>query len=182
MNEFRKPYEYMEEKGVSGFLLIYFLMLLGVETILGVITLFYGYDLIAENRILGTVIVVISAFHILFSLFSSIVLKSLKKYAVRVSKVFLVSRLFYLIPYIVFTMISQIREIPNNIDTETYSKMLSSIITSSVISILFVMAFSVGWYIYLNRSRKVRELFPAGSGSSGAQVGETAGAHDRSCI
>ncbi|HPP36095.1 MAG TPA: hypothetical protein PK767_07610, partial [Clostridiales bacterium] len=92
MDEFRKPYEYMEEKGVSGFLLLYFIMLLAQETLLGVITLFNGYDLFSGNMVLGPIMMGISVFYILFSLFSAIVLKKLKKFAVRVSKVFLVFR------------------------------------------------------------------------------------------
>jgi hypothetical protein len=173
MDGFRKPYEYMEEKGVSGFLLIYFLMLLAVETLLGVITLFYGFNLLPVSRVLGMIIVGISVVYILFSLFSAIVLKKLKKFAVRVSKVFLVFRAVYLIPYIVWTTISQISEIPQGIDHETYSQMIGSIIVSSAISLLFVIAFSIGWFIYLNRSKKVRVLFPDGPGSSKEPVRES---------
>ena len=182
MDEFRKPYEYMEEKGVSGFLLLYFIMLLAQETLLGVITLFNGYDLFSGNMVLGPIMMGISVFYILFSLFSSIVLKKLKKFAVRVSKVFLVFRAVYLIPYLIFNTISQIREIPYDRNHEMYSKMLGSIIVSSVISFLLIVAFSVGWYIYLNRSKKVRELFPVGIDGSKAPVGAVGGANDRADV
>ena len=179
---FRKPYEYMEEKGVSGFLLIYFLMLLAVETPLGIITLFYGYNLLSGNRVLGTIIMGISVFYILFALFSSIVLKKLKKFAVRVSKVFLVFRAVYLIPYLIFNTIIQIREIPYGRNHEMYSKMLGNIIVTSVISLLLIAAFSVEWYIYLNISKKVRELFPVGIDGSKAPVGPAGKANDRSDV
>lgn len=182
MDEFRKPYEYMEEKGVSGFLLLYFIMLLAQETLLGVITLFNGYDLLSGNRVLGTIIMGISVLYILFSLFSAIVLKKLKKFAVRVSKVFLVFRAVYLIPYLIFITISQIRDIPYNIDHEKYSNMLGSIIVSSVVSFLLIVAFSAGWYMYLNRSKKVRELFPVGIDGSKAPVGAAGGANDRADV
>jgi len=182
MDEFRKPYEYMEEKGVSGFLLIYFLMLLAVETVLGVITLFKGYDLLSGNKVLGTIIMGISVFYILFSLFSAIILKKLKRIAVSVSKVFLVFRAVYLIPYLVFNTIVQIREIPYVRGHEMYSKMLGSIIVSAVISLVFIVAFSVGWYIYLNRSKKVRELFPVGIDGSKAPVGPAGKANDRTDV
>ena len=179
MNEFRKPYEYMEEKGISGFLLLYFLMLLAVETVLGVITLSYGYDLLSGNRVLGAIIIGMSAFYILFSLFSSIVLKKLKKFAVKVSKVFLVFRVVYLIPYLILNTISQIGAIPYDREHEMYSTMLGNIIVTSVISLLLIVAFSIGWYIYLNRSKKVRELFPVGTDGSKAPVGAAGGANDR---
>jgi hypothetical protein len=57
--------------------------------------------------------------------------------------------------------------------------MLGSIILTSVISLLLVVAFSVGWYIYLNRSKKVRKLFPVGIDGSNAPVGAADGANDR---
>lgn len=182
MDEFRKPYEYMEEKGISGFLLLYFLMLLAVETVLGVITLYFGYDLLSGNRVLGAIIIGMSAFYILFSLFSSIVLKKLKKFAVKVSKVFLVFRVVYLIPYLILNTISQIGAIPYDREHEMYSKMLGSIILTSVISLLLVVAFSVGWYIYLNRSRKVRELFHVGTDGSKTPVAAAGGANDQTDV
>ena len=182
MDEFRKPYEYMEEKGISGFLLIYFLMLLAVETGLGVITLFNGYELLPGNRVFDTVIMGISVFYILFSLFSAIVLKTLKKFAVRVSKVFLVFRAVYLTPYLILNTISQIRKIPYDRDHEMYSQMLGSIIVSSVISLLLIVAFSVGWYIYLNRSKKIRKLFPVRIDDSKGQDGAAGGADDRTDV
>jgi hypothetical protein len=168
MDEFRKPYEYYEEKGVSGFLLIYFLMLLAEESLLGIIAMFMGYNLLAENRVTGMIIMAISGFYILFAVYSAIVLKLLRKYAVKVSKVFLVSRLFYMIPYLIFNTVSQIKEIPYDKDIEMYAVMYRSIINSFIISLSLIIAFSVGWYIYLKRSRKVRELFPVGSDSSEA--------------
>lgn len=162
MDEFKKPYEYDDEKGVSGVLLLYFIMLLAEESLLGIISLSFGYNLLPMSRVLGTVIMGISVFYVLFSVYSAIVLKLLKKYAVKVSKVFLIFRLIYMIPYAVINTISQIRDIPYDKGYEMYEAMYRSIIISSVITVTFIIAFSVGWYIYLNRSKKVRELFPAG--------------------
>jgi len=63
-----------------------------------------------------------------------------------------------------------------------YSQMLGSIIVSSVISLLLIVAFSVGWYIYLNRSKKVRKLFPVRIDDSKGQDGAAGGADDRTDV
>lgn len=173
MDEFRRPYEYDDEKGVSGVLLIYFVMLIAEETLLGLISLSFGYNMLAENRVLGMIAMGISVLYVLFAVYSAIVLKQLKKYAVKVSKVFLVFRFIYMMPYLIVNTISRIREIPYEKGFEMYDAMHRSIIVSLIISIAFVIAFSVGWYLYLNKSKKVRELFPDASDSIKAPVRES---------
>ena len=178
MDEFRKPYEYDDEKGVSGILLIYFIMLLAEESLLGIISLSFGYNLLSENKVLGMIIMSTSVCYVLFAVYSAIVLKRLKKYALKVSKVFLVFRFIYMIPYLIMNTISQINDIPYDRDLEMYAAMHRSIIASFIISISFIIAFSVGWYIFLKKSKKVRELFPDSFVGTKAPVHETTVAHD----
>ncbi|NLK87303.1 MAG: hypothetical protein GX279_07425 [Clostridiaceae bacterium] len=175
MDGFKKPYEYDDEKGVSGLLLLYFIMLLAEESLLGIISLSFGYNLLSESRILGMIIMGISLFYVLFSVYSAIVLKLLKKYALKVSKVFLVFRIIYMVPYLIMNTIRQIEEIPYEKDFELYAAMHRSIIVSFIISLLFIIVFSVGWYIFLEKSKKVRELFPAGAESAKTPTRETVG-------
>lgn len=178
MDEFRKPYEYDDEKGISGVLLVYFIMLLAEESLLGIISISFGYNILPQNRVLGIIIMGISVFYVLFSVYSAVVLRLLKKYAIKVSKIFLVFRFIYMIPYLIVNTISRVKDIPYDKDFELYAVMYRSIIVSFIISILFIIAFSFGWYIYLNKSRKVKELFPDVSGISKASARETAGAND----
>jgi ABC-type enterochelin transport system permease subunit len=178
MDDFRKPYEYEDEKGISGLLLVYFIMLLAEESLLGAISVSFGYNILAENRVLGISIMCISAFYMLFSVYSAVVLKLLKKYALKVSKIFLVFRFIYMIPYLALNTISQIKEIPYEKDYVLYAAMHRSIIISFIISISFIIVFSAGWYTYLKKSRKVKELFPDEAATPKASVRETARAHD----
>ena len=178
MDDFKKPYEYDDENGVSGLLLLYFIMLLAEESLLGILSLSYGYNLLPVNKVMGIILMSIAVFYVLFSVYSAIVLKLLKKYALKVSKVFLIFRFIYMIPYLIVNTISQINDIPFSIDSEKYASMYSSIIVAFIISLAFIIAFGVGWYIYLNKSKKVRELFPDSFADSKQPVRKTAGAHE----
>jgi hypothetical protein len=53
MNEFRKPYEYEEEKGIGGFLMVFFVMLLSVEVLLALMILVQGYAVLKAVQYLG---------------------------------------------------------------------------------------------------------------------------------
>jgi hypothetical protein len=157
MDEFKKPYEYFEEKGVHGILLILFFMLISIEPFMGILSLSVGYNSFTDSKTFMSVFIVLSAAYVLFAVFSGIVLKMLKSFAIAVTKVFLVYRVIYLIPILIFSMRYQIETISIESD---YALQYNSIITSFMVSISYAVVFSAGWYIYLNKSRKVHELFP----------------------
>jgi hypothetical protein len=53
MSEFRKPYEYQEDKSITGFLLVFFIMLLTMEVLLGAATIVQGYRAFRDTPGLG---------------------------------------------------------------------------------------------------------------------------------
>lgn len=160
MDEFRKPFEYFEEKGVGGILLVLFFMLISVEPLLGILSIAVGYNAYPDSKVFTTILIILSSGFIIFSLFSGIVLKKLFRFAVSALKVFLVYRLLYLIPVLIISMRFQIVSIPYEKTSPLYANQYSSVITSFVISISYVVVFSAGWFIYLVKSKKVQELFP----------------------
>ncbi len=170
MDEFRKPYEYEEDKGISGLLLVYFFMLLAEESLLGVIVFFFGYSRLPENKWFNMILICMAVFYTLFSVFSAIVLKLEKKCAVKVSKIFLIYRFAFMVPYLIFNTNIRIAEIPYSVGYELYERAYHSIINSFIISVSYIVIFSVGWYIYLIRSRKVKEIFADNAPSHKAAV------------
>ena len=159
MDEFRKSFEYFEEKGVGGILLILFLMLISLEPFIGILSAAAGYNAFPDSKVF-TLILISAAVYILLALFSGIVLKKLRSYAVAAIKVFLVYRMVFLAPILIINMRFQIGTIPYAKTFSQYSIEYNSAISSFAVSIAYAVIFSIGWYIYLNQSKKVHELFP----------------------
>jgi hypothetical protein len=166
MNEFKKPFEYEDEKGISGILLILFFMLISVEPLLGIASAFIWKNAFAGSDTLLTLFIGLSVLFILFSFIAGIALKKAARHAVLLVKAYLVYRFLYLLLTAYVSMKTQADVIPYAKDFPDYAVMYNSLLTSFLISILYVVVFSVGWYIYLVRSKRVRECFPAKAGGS----------------
>lgn len=167
MDEFKKPFEYFEEKGVGGILLILFFMLISLEPFLGILSVAVGYNAFSGSKVYMPVFITSSTVYILFALFSGIVLKKLRSFAVAATKVFLVYRMVFLVPILIISMRFQIETIPYEKTYVEYTIQYNSIMTSFVISISYAVIFSIGWYVYLNKSKKVYELFPPKKSGAG---------------
>jgi hypothetical protein len=168
MDEFRKPFDYFEEKGIGGILLILFFMLIAVEPLMGIAAVFFGYHYINDN-ILRVIFMCLAAMYILFAIFSGILLKRKSRFAVRFTKIFLIFRLAFMAPYLYVNMRSQIYDIQYEITYSLYEKMYGSIVTSFIICLSYVVVFSAVWYAYLCKSKKVGDLFM--SKDTGAKSG-----------
>ncbi len=173
MDEFKKPYEYFEEKGVGGILLVLFFMLISVEPFMGILSIALGNNAFPNFKIFLPVFVTLSVVYIIYSLLSGIFLKKLYSFAIASLKVFLVYRLIYLVPVLIISMRYQIDTIPYAKTYGQYQVAYNSIISSFWISILYAFIFSIGWYIYLVKSKKVQELFP--KKRTGQQVNHSVG-------
>jgi hypothetical protein len=88
-----------------------------------------------------------------------VLLKRVSGFAVKVTKLFLGFRLAFLIPFTFVNTVIQIREIPYRASSSNFRDSYNSIITSCVVSLVYIIAFSVLWYIYLKKSKKVREAY-----------------------
>jgi hypothetical protein len=156
MDEFRKPYEYEDEKGVSGFLLIFFLMVIAIEPFQTIIAIFFGYANLELMPVLRIVYVIISILLICFSLFTAVALKKIQKKAVSIVKIYLIFRLIYFIPFTIFNTIYQIKHITIQVTDSRYNGEYTGIIYGFAISIVYVLAFSALWYLYFQKSKKVK--------------------------
>ena len=159
MDEFRKPFEYFEEKGLSGILMILFFMLIAIEPLIGIAVAFYGYYQI-NISILSNIFMGLAVLYTLFSIFLGILLKRMSRLAVRFTKIFLIFRLAFLTLYLCADLRLQINDIQHyKITPSTYEEMYGSIVTLFIICLSYVVVFSVAWYAYLCKSKKVGDLF-----------------------
>ncbi|HEX2946833.1 MAG TPA: hypothetical protein VHT96_12845 [Clostridia bacterium] len=159
MDEFRKPFDYFEEQGIGGILLVLFFMLITVEPLVGVFGIYFGFDSMSVYGFLGVVFQAAAIIYTVFSVFSGVALKKMLGFVIRAIKIFLVYRVFFLIPLLYFNMVVRIEAIPYEKGHALYENMHAQIISSFVVSVAYTLLFSVLWYIYLLRSRNVRETF-----------------------
>lgn len=160
MDEFRKPYEYEDEKGKSGLLTLFLAMLLGFETLLGILAAINGYNSVKSISVLGTVYIILGVLMVVYPLFTAFALRKMRKSAIRIVKVYLIVRLVYLIPFFVSNtviMIGQIRYLKTDIQ---YAQEFNSLIISLLISLIYLISFSILWYMYFCKSKKVKEFYP----------------------
>ncbi len=160
MDEFRKPYDYFEEQGIGGLLLVLFFMLITAEPLAGIMGIFFGFNSMTSYGFLGTAFQAAAIIYTALSILCGIVLKKRLSLAIPTIKVFLVFRVLFLVTYVYVNMGMQIAEIPYEKTYVMYQQTHSSIISSFAFSMAYVIAFSVLWYIYLRRSRRVKETFP----------------------
>lgn len=158
MDEFRKPFEYFEEKGVGGILLLLFFMLITIEPLMGIAAIFFGYHYI-NNNVIGTVFIYLAVFYVLFSIVSGILIKKKSRFAVKFVKIFLIFRMVFMTPYLYVNTRMQINEIEYEKTFHLYETAYRSIVTSFIICLAYVVVFSAAWYAYLCKSKRVAELF-----------------------
>lgn len=156
MDQYRKEFEYEEEKGVGGFLLIFFIMMLSSEPILGIIATAKGYQFFISNPVLKTGYILAGILIIAALLVECTLLKKISKLAVPFVKIYLAARIVFYIPTFIINTIIQIENIPYLKTERLYNNEYYSIILSNIIYLFYVIAFSVLWWLYFNKSKRVK--------------------------
>lgn len=160
LDEFRKPYEYEDETGVIWPVRIFCIILLSVEMFLSIICIFQ------LNEVLGGVPIaraIARGFTILFVVYiivTLIFLLKVEKHALKIAKSYLVARLFYLIPSIIVIFSYTIND--KNAIGFGYGKFQSVnniIVMLLVTPLLYVLLFSISWYMYFTKSKRIKEEY-----------------------
>ena len=160
LDEFRKPYEYEEETGVIWPIRIFCILLTSIEVFLGVVFIFQLNDYLANISIARTIARVMTLLFVVYISVTIIFLFKLNKYALTIAKSYLIARLFYLIPSIVVTFIYTLND-----ETKIgagYGKFESKTDIISMVLItplIYSFLFSISWYIYFKKSKKIKEAF-----------------------
>lgn len=170
MDDFRKPFDYFEEQGIGGFLLVLFFMLITAEPLAGIMGIYFGFNSMNVYGALGTVFQAAAVIYTALSVLSAVALKRMLNFSVLLIKIFLVFRVLFMVPYLYFNMGVRIEAIPYEKGHVLYEQMHSSIVNSFIVGVGYTVLFSVLWYIYLLRSRRVRETFSGQTPEGGAKV------------
>jgi hypothetical protein len=161
MSEFRKPYEYEEEKGIGGLLMLFFVMLLSVEVLLALAILIQGYAILKSMRYLGPAFLVLGTAYLALVLFTCVTLKRTSRYAVAASKILLLARVLFLTPaaVLVFTTLSRNPRIVSEFRSRG-----DLVLVGLVVPLVYILLFSGLWYWYFSRSRRVMRFARPPSG------------------
>lgn len=156
MDDFRKPYEYTEEK--RGYILLFIIMLITIEILQAGILIVPVYFELKNIPPLGTIFMAMGILYLVFNLFTSMICYKLNKNFITVSKAFLIVRTIFLPSCLIIRFI-------NNVDLENlilFDKQYYSIFELLSISLIFplacILAFSIGWFLYFIKSKRCKEL------------------------
>ncbi|MDQ2085588.1 hypothetical protein RBH29_03960 [Herbivorax sp. ANBcel31] len=157
---FRKPYEYEDDSNIIWPVRIFCIMLIFAEVLYGIIYLVQLQNNFGHIPVVGTIGKVFSVVYIAFVLFTFISLLKIKKYALKIVKTFLATRLIYLITATVAIFFNTLNS--DNSPKHGYDQFesFSSIINMLLVTPLFyAIAFSVTWYIYFTKSKKIEKVY-----------------------
>lgn len=154
MDDFRKPYEYVEEK--RGFILLFVFMLITIDIIQAPVCIVQAYGHLKQNAVLGTAFMVLSFLYMLFIPYTAVTCYHLKKKLVRVSKVYLVVRAVFLSGCIMTAFLYNMKNLL--VEGRDNNNFLELLFLYLILPLVLNLALSVGWYLYFIKSKRCREL------------------------
>ncbi len=172
MSEFRKSYEYEEEKGIGGLLMFFFVMLLSVEVLLALLILVQGYAVLKSLPYLGPAFLALGIGYLVLILFTCVALRRMSRYAAVVSRLFLVARVLFLTPVYVLLYTSFSR---NPRIVSGFRSPGEILLVGLVVPLAYILSFSGLWYWYFSSSRRVRHFVANASARRGNQTGVSTG-------
>jgi len=161
MDGFGKTYEYEEdEKRVSGVLLIFNIMLLVCETIIGIILILQMYNALKSITVLAVASIILGILYISFILFTCFALSKIPKYAIKIVKTFLALRIVVLVLSSIVKFISEYNNKSKmGTDFFQYHSVNDAVLRILVLPIAYILIFSILWYLYFIKSKKVKEKY-----------------------
>jgi len=157
-DEFRKPYEYEEER-IGGLLLFFVIMLVAVDLSLTVALVYQGYNAMKHLPAISVTFLVVSALYAAFLLYTVVVCYKTKKSMIKVSKVFLVVRAIFTTLCLVIIYLNNLAD-PSAVGTgnNQFQSVFELTMIVFVLPLVYMLFFSGIWYLYFSKSKKCAEL------------------------
>lgn len=154
MDEFKKPYEYFEDK--RGLILLFIFTLITIDVYQVFIYIVPTYGDLKHIPVLSICFLAISILYLLFLLFTIISCYQLKKNMPNISKIYLIVRTIFLSSCIIILFLYEV-DIKNMLAFgKRYNSVIKLYITGLISPIAFVLLFSVGWYLYFLKSKRFK--------------------------
>lgn len=158
MDESRIINEY--EKGVTGPIIFFIATLLLFEPIYGIFIVFQTARAFSEVPFIGNIYLFCGIGYLLSIPFTCFCFYKMPRYAVKVAKIFLVFRLLFLTLSIIINFNYTLHD-KNAFGPRTFQfyTMQEMVIQVLLIRVAYVLVFSIGWYIFLIKSKTVKENY-----------------------
>jgi hypothetical protein len=153
---FRKPFEYEEEK--RGLIILFIIMLIVIDTLQTFSFTTQLYEAY-QNSALRTVFVILCILSILSMLFTAVNCSKMRKKMLPIAKLYLLIRVIYYVGCVILLYIYSVNHLHLIGEGEgRYSTEGQMIFGELVVPFAYILAFSIGWYLYFIKSKRCREL------------------------
>jgi glucan phosphoethanolaminetransferase (alkaline phosphatase superfamily) len=155
--EFRKPFEYEEEK--RGLLLLFVIMILVIDILPTLSFMARFYEAFDDNRSLSTVLIAICAIFILYTVFIAVICFTLNKNLVAMSKLYLIIQAVFSATCYAILFFS-IADYDNliGIGTTQYESFGEMLSWELLFPLAYIAVFTAAWYLYFIKSKRCKEL------------------------
>lgn len=155
--EFRKPFEYEEEK--RGLLLLFIIMIVVIDILPTLSFMARFYEVFGDNRVLSTFLIAVCILFVLYTVFTAFICFTLNKKLVAMSKLYLIIQAIFSAACYVLLFFS-IADYDSLIGIgttqyETFGEMLS---WELLLPLAYIAVFTVAWYLYFIKSKRCKEL------------------------
>lgn len=154
-SDFRKPFEYEEEK--KGLIRLFVIMIIVVDTIQTLSIASQEYKYLGYISLLGKGFFVIAVIFILYIIYTAVVVFKMKNNFVIVAKTYIVIRTVFTLANFVIVFINILKHeklIGDAIDQ--YQSVNEMMVWELLIPLLYILSFSVLWYLYFTYSKRCR--------------------------
>jgi hypothetical protein len=155
--EFRKPYEYHEEK--RGFILVFILTLITFDILQTLSLSAQVNEVFKSVPVVRIFFLILSVLFVIFTLYTAVICYQLKQKLVKVSKLYLIIRAIISTGYVVIIYVYRISRVHLVGDgQQQYKTVNEMVIGELIIPLAYVIVFSVIWYVYFILSKRCKNL------------------------
>lgn len=155
--EFRKPYEYEEEK--RGLLLLFVIMIAVVDILPTLSFMARFYDVFQDNQILRVFLIAVCILFILYTVYTGFICFTLNKKLVALSKLYLIIQAIFSVAcyVLLFLSIADYESLIGigTIQYETFGEMLC---WELLYPLAYITVFTGAWYLYFVKSKRCKEF------------------------
>ncbi|MDI9514128.1 MAG: hypothetical protein GX384_05340 [Clostridiaceae bacterium] len=164
MDEFRKPFEYDDEK--RGLLILFIIMVITIDGSIAVALTLQVYGVFKTVPMVAMVFAATGVLYILSILYTAVYCYRLKEGTAKVAKVYLVIRVLFTVFSIVVVYLRNVsdeRLIGSGPQQFRSIEELSRI--GLIYPIIYTLTFSALWFLYFSRSKRFKKKFVEAKGA-----------------